>query len=259
MERSAELSSRFPRRPGPGYHSNSMTSHLGRAWSHLRLVVLPVSLALPLAAGCGGDSESSNNAATGGASSGSGGSSNGGGFDTGLDEDKGLDDLTPDEVQQLCDKTEALVDKTLDDETLCKFMGVVAGSAALLGEAGGDLGGGGAAGAPSVPAGDPQTLCEEGTAACLADPTTGDSACTVPSDCDITVGEYEACVSDMNAMFGAAKNLLPSCDNITLASLGLLGVLVQNQPASCDVVNEKCPDALPTGGISLDEPLPSGN
>jgi hypothetical protein len=218
--------------------------------------LLPVSLALPLAAGCGGDSESSNNAATGGASSGSGG---GGGFDTGLDDDKNLDDLTPDEVAQLCDKTEALVDKTLDDETLCKFMGVVAGSAALLGEAGGDVGGGGAAGGPSVPTGDPKALCEEGTAACLANPTPGESACTVPSDCAITVAEYEACVTDMNAMFGSAKNLLPTCDNITLASLGLLAVLVQNQPASCDVVEEKCPDVLPTGGVSLDQPLPAGN
>lgn len=227
-----------------GYQWASMTFPLRRlGW----LAIAPVAVSLCLASACGGDAESGSKGASGGTGS---------QFDTGLDGNKSLDSLTPDERQQLCDKTRELIDAALPEDKLCKLTGVMAGAFEQFGGALGAAGAPGFGGAPAAQ--DPQTACEEAQAACLAAPTETTSECNVPSDCTVTVAEYEACWNDLNASFGAATKVVPGCDNLTLFTLAPF-LALRKRPVSCDVVQEKCPgalDDLPLQDMDVPPPAP---
>jgi hypothetical protein len=201
-----------------------------------------VAAALCAAPACGGSSNNSSNGATGGTGGGtggglgsggssSGGTSNGSGgtpFDTGVDGTKNVSDLTPGEVEQICAATEQAVDREFSEARRCRLVGVTTG---FQGE-------------------NPAADCQAAEQQCLAAPEDTTTECNVPSDCDITVGEYEACINDSLAVYGNVFGSAPECEGLTqdkllIWALGLAGL---QEPASCAVVEEKCPEALPDTG-----------
>jgi hypothetical protein len=191
----------------------------------LRFAFVPFVAALCAVPACG----SSNNSSSG-ATGGTGGGSSSGGtssvpVDSGVEGGKTLTDLTPTEVQQLCDATEQAVDQVLSEESLCRIAGVMAG----LGS--------------ESPATDCQTTEQE----CLAAPGETTTDCDVPPDCDITVGEYEACLGDALPVLGSALGAAPACEGLTeqQALPLVLGLFAALQQPSCAVVQDKCPELLP--------------
>lgn len=67
----------------------------------------------------------------------------------------------------------------------------------------------------------------------------------VPSDCTATVGELEKCLKDYVDASFAAIDSMPSCSQVD-ADTDVSGLGAEpDMPRSCDVVEEKCPDALP--------------
>ncbi len=167
---------------------------------------------------------------TGGKSSGTGGSSSGSGgsnFDTGLDGSKNLNDLTPDEVEQLCEASEETVGELLDQERFCQVMGVTSAFSAES---------------------DLEGACQAARDACLAEPPEEESECTAPQDCDVTVAELEACVNDALPVYSSVFGSVPACEGLSEQTFlaWALGLVAFQQPESCAVVEERCPDVLPT-------------
>jgi hypothetical protein len=215
-----------------------MTSKMSRSGTLLRLAFVPCLAALWAIPACGGSNNSGSSKATGGTGSGTGGSSASGGsssggtggtpFDTGVDGTKNVSDLTPAEVQQICDATEEAVDREFSEARRCRLVGVTTG---FQGE-------------------NPAADCQAAEQQCLEAPEETATECNVPSDCDITVGEYEACINDSLAVYGSVFGSAPECEGLTQDKLLIwaLGLAGFQEPASCAIVEEKCPEALPDTG-----------
>ncbi|MBN2802476.1 MAG: hypothetical protein JXR91_05245 [Deltaproteobacteria bacterium] len=196
-------------------------------------------------------------------------SGDGGGttVNTGLPEDKIVSDLTDDEVYKACVAITKLVNSTADDtELLCKSEALmtVGMSYMVLGEFMTD---------------DAMvTTCDEAYKACMDAPATddattpeeecaGSSTEDIPANCNATVGEIENCLSDYNKLAADSIPDLPSCSSLTSEKLIELSASYGDMqtepepPASCDVVNEKCPGFLEemTGGGFSDTDMGYGD
>jgi hypothetical protein len=110
--------------------------------------------------------------------------------------------------------------------------------------------------------------CQEFYDECLkapqeSDPTEDFGECTKPSgECTATVGEMEACVSDTFAQLKASLAAFPGCDDVG-KDVGEPSIGNEAMPASCKVIEEKCPEALeetpselPGGGAGADDNAP---
>ena len=101
-----------------------------------------------------------------------------------------------------------------------------------------------------------QTACSNAESGCLKSLAqgvdAGTSTCRKPSGtCTVTVGELEACLSDSLTAMQTDLAKLPSCSTIRASDLMPTtgGGQQAPQPASCAVVNQKCPDAMQSSGI----------
>jgi hypothetical protein len=73
---------------------------------------------------------------------------------------------------------------------------------------------------------------------------------TFSATCLVTVGEYFTCVNDEAAAYAAAYAVFPSCDAVTVAllkSTPLDTPADPPEPASCALLDPKCPDAAGGG------------
>lgn len=225
---------------------------------------LPVCLSLVLAVACGGKDEtgpggSAGSAGSAGTSTGSGGSSGssstskggssgtskggssssgGGNFSTSVPGDKELGELTPAEVEQLCDDlgqfTEDLDVAAATQEFSCRVAGLVASVSAPESE-------------ESL-----RAACQVAYDECMAsppEPTTTEECSAPDASCTATVDEFEACMSDAKATFDELATALPSCEDLTLADLGSLAGEQPMAPASCTTFQEKCPNGPAVPGM----------
>jgi hypothetical protein len=166
---------------------------------------------------------------------------NGGGsttVSTSIPEDTKGSDLTQAQTNELCDAAAAAAKAAFPESeikpTMCGFL---AWSQASLFNMPGK--------------------CQDFYNQCLKAPqdSDGDSnveetgECTQPSSaCSATVGEIEACISDTLAQSKAMLAKLPGCDDVgTEFSEEDLGS--DESPASCKVVEEKCPEALESNAV----------
>jgi hypothetical protein len=99
--------------------------------------------------------------------------------------------------------------------------------------------------------GDPAALCTQTYDACKQSSGSSSSGtCTPPSaTCMATVGEIEQCLTDSFGALSETMALFPQCDSLDQFDPNSLQTA---NPASCQVVQEKCPDALantPTGAL----------
>ena len=228
----------------------------------IRPIFASIGLCLATCVACGGsDSGSaspggagSNSAAGqssgGGAPGGSGAGGSGAGgrpssasgdYSSGVPGDKQLGSLSEQEFQGLC--------KKLDDyfSTGPVAAGIEEFNCRMSGLFGAAL-----SGAQTDAA--LQTACKPVYDACIAAPTMATSTCTKPdATCTATVAEYDACLNDSLDALSTLQNALPSCDKLTVASLGSLGSLggatSAQESASCQTVKAKCPSAPPAPGL----------
>ena len=146
--------------------------------------------------------------------------SSGSSVDLPFEKDKAVKDLSADERQQLCKAgLEGLRDAY--GAELCSLMGLVS-----------DLAG--------------EESCESARESCL-DETFDTSSCEAgeaqPVNCDVTIGEVEACMNDMLAL---ADDLMPeiSCSS-SLSDLQDIDVGDFDDleaPGSCKAIDEQCED-----------------
>jgi hypothetical protein len=68
------------------------------------------------------------------------------------------------------------------------------------------------------------------------------------SACTATVGEYEKCLNDDVAQIQTLSAQIPMCKDLTAAKLDASTAAIEEQmePASCTVVDMKCPEASPS-------------
>lgn len=169
-----------------------------------------------------------------------GGSSDDGGkssttVNTSIPEDTKGSELTQAQTDELCDAAEAVAEATFSESqikpTMCGFAAWSQASAFNM---------------PSK--------CQDFYNECLKEPVessgdppvTEEGQCTKPSStCTATVGEIEKCINDSFAQAKAMFAKFPGCADVgeefSLEDLGS-----QESPASCKVVEAKCPEALQT-------------
>jgi hypothetical protein len=213
-----------------------------------------IGLSLALCVACGGTSDSGNGDPAGSAGtsspggsggspggSGPGGGSPGGGspggapstgstYSSGIAGDKQVGALTDQEFASMCQKFSDYFSTgavgAAAEEITCRmgalFVGILAQSDAEL-----------------------QTTCKAVYDQCIAGPTMTEETCNKPdATCTATVAEYDACLNDAGKAFIALPNALPTCDKATLTSLENLDLGSQGEsPASCKIVETKCPSA----------------
>lgn len=175
---------------------------------------------------------SSSSSMAGGSSTPSGGNSTttGGGD---LPQDKPVNTLTDDEAKQLCEELQK--DEAGLESFSCKLSGILA---VVFSGADTDA--------------KAQAACKAAYDECVAGLMTSTGSCdagAVNGDCTATVAELEACMNDSKAAVEAASTQIPSCDTITLKDLmsGDTTPSMEDSPASCKVIEMKCPGALPSG------------
>lgn len=229
------------------------------------IVGLPCCAALALVAGCSGDSAGdgggggSSGGPSGGSSStagtnGSSGSSNqsgsgntggtssvpgGGDFATSVPGSKPLGDLTPAEVDQLCDDLDAFYSSSgvaSDlEEFSCRLGGIIA--AAFTGAETDEAA---------------QAACQSAYDSCMAEPAETTSECGEASaTCTATVAELAACTNDSRQFFRDATDELPACSELTVDDLAGGPGEESMAPPSCTTFEMKCPDGPmpPSAGI----------
>jgi hypothetical protein len=93
--------------------------------------------------------------------------------------------------------------------------------------------------------GDAAGVCKMAYDECLKAPAeTSTSTCEKPSaTCTATIGEIEACLNDSMAQVSQMLEALPGCDDVGKPLDGAAPT-EQQSPASCQVVQQKCPEAL---------------
>lgn len=140
------------------------------------------------------------------------------GFDTGVPGDKHSSELTQTEVDQVCDATRDYLEASVDDEDVCRALAAVA----------------------SARSDEPAAACEAAYAECLDQREAASMLTCVAGgdDCDITVGEYEACVQAFVTSAAPILAKFPTCEDVTRFSLiPLLGLL---ELPECTSVSERC-------------------
>lgn len=147
---------------------------------------------------------------------------------TSVDSSKKIEDLSGEELQQLCDDyTDALV-KALDQQFMCT-MAAIAASAELGGS---------------------KLACEVAYDTCVdmeleidveeffsCEDIIDDS--DEVDDCDATVGEVDTCVQDLLKVFDDIADSLSCSDS---SSEGLEDILDVENPASCEALGDDCLD-----------------
>lgn len=208
-------------------------------------------LAIGVVLGCGNDS------GTGGADAGAGradaastgGSSGAAGaptISTGLPPNKRLDELTPAERTQACNKIVGSVNGGSLNADYCKITSTV--TAALAS----GLDPGATSGASDA---EVREFCTQAYQTCVMDPQASPAACETiamrSTTCTATVAELEACGgANAKALRDAAAGL-PSCDKLTQATAGAALLTLGASPltmqaAACNEFNRKCPGVIGT-------------
>ena len=151
----------------------------------------------------------------------------------GLRPDLVLGDMTPAQTDQLC---EVNLSRTLEDPTyvssLCRIVGVY--NAASLGDAG-------------RPDEELRRTCELSEDECrtTVDDALADGDCgPLSSACRVTLAEYEACSADYLEAIIQFAQTLPTCFTVSGSDEIDVVMVEELQPASCAVVEEKCPEVL---------------
>jgi hypothetical protein len=166
----------------------------------------------------------------------------GGTVNSGVPEDKQADELSAQEIQDVCQATADAIDAAVTDDRFCRI-------AAAMGAAfAGSLGG------PTVA----RTACDSLYEQCLDDPQSvrdqlpadtnlgGASLdCSAAPDsvsnCSVTVGEFETCAGDQIDGITEALDAVPTCDDLTdeqLTGGGDPVFMEPGTPKSCDGLNE---------------------
>lgn len=150
-------------------------------------------------------------------------------FNSGVDQGKAISDLTPAEQQKFCDSTAKWADSLVSTQAICRISGHSATSVATTDA-------------------EARTICQQTYDACLESPPDagiGDSfECDTAggAECTATVGEYETCLSDAGGLLKAQFEGIPGCNE---ARAGAVGIDFEfgdfDPPASCQVLDEKCP------------------
>ncbi len=158
----------------------------------------------------------------------------GGAVSSGINSSKQLDGLSEAEGQKLCEEFLSEMTKLLDKEALCKIAGI---SAAEI-----------AAGSVQVchstydgcmKTDRADTMLDEmldELASCDSEDFSDDGE---EGECNATVGEMEKCANDMLAVYESSLDEL-SCENFQTFE-------EPEEPASCQVVEEKCPGVMEDG------------
>jgi len=164
-----------------------------------------------------------------------------GSFSSGLPADKQLGSLTDAEKAALCQKlsdyfSQGTISKSLEEFT-CRSSSAL--FALVLSGAQNDA--------------DLQTACKSAYEPCLSSPVMTSESCKVSetgSTCTATVAEYDACMNDYAKSLDQLITTFPTCDKLTLTSSSQIFAL--SEPASCQTLQEKCPDAALPGQDSDD-------
>jgi hypothetical protein len=167
---------------------------------------------------------------------------------TGLSGEARLYQLTPDELTRLCQDTAAYVEAVLPSSSFCRPSAISAAAAI--------------APTPTPEAGDAdlQRACVLAYASCLVN-TSFDAGAAAepgatapwfgcagfPSDCQATIAGYSACVRDATTLAARVYGALPTCNQLTLASLTAMttdaGANVSySAPPTCVEVQAECPN-----------------
>jgi hypothetical protein len=180
-------------------------------------------------------------AGSGGGSSGSAGSGTastctkdqGGTVVTGLCGDAPLNTLTPAEITQLCDDTNAYVGGSVSKQNACKY-------SALLD----------AASSSSPTEVELQAYCSDAENACNQDAASmgpGALCGQVPSTCSATVAQYSVCIVDETALFEQGVSELVSCSMMTFDDVtSIYDVSTDaDDAAGCMALMTACPNYFP--------------
>jgi len=93
--------------------------------------------------------------------------------------------------------------------------------------------------------------CQSAYDACTS--TVTSSMCTgkPSSACMTTVAEYTKCLADQAAAVSSVSAQIPMCSALKAASLSttVSGLTTPNTPASCAVVQQKCPEVMGANGM----------
>jgi hypothetical protein len=197
----------------------------------MRFSMLLVGLSAMAAVACGGSDDNDGGGGAGKAGSGTAGTGSGSGgtgsgnVDSGSPEGTPANELTDAQVQAFCDSVGKATEAAIGADAQAATCGFSAYFVATL--SGGDA-----------------AACQMAYDECAsAPPDTTSEECTKPSDtCTATVGEIEACLSDSLAQMKQLLAALPGCDDLG-KDVGEPS-LESESPASCAVVQEKCPEAL---------------
>lgn len=172
---------------------------------------------------------------------------------TGVDTNKPIGTVTPQEADQICKSTQTWAKQAIAEakqrELTCRVT-------ALALAAGGAFAGGGM-GANEAQL---RMTCQTSFDQCMMAPvptsSTVPAMCqSFPATCTATVAEYEACLNDMPPFVDKTLETLPKCETLTqLGLLSLLG-LQSTLPATCQTFQTKCGGAgIP--GIPTPTPTP---
>lgn len=150
------------------------------------------------------------------------------------DPNRVISELSPTELTGLCDATLATVNAALGGKTL----GQVGCQVAYFSFSFSD-----------EEAGDITTVCEDIVATCADSDDTFECpfADQDVSDCDATVGEFQACLNAISSVYGEIANL--SCSTLTMDDLR--GLENFEEPSECREFERKC--NIDNGG---EEPQP---
>ncbi len=163
----------------------------------------------------------------------------GGGIDSGVPDNKQGDELNGEEIQAVCEATVHYRDETIDPgEFSCRFAGSAAAIVSAL--SGDDL--------ETV-----REACTEAYEPCkqeaIAEAPTAEERCAnVPEtapECDATVAEVEACLTENVDRQKEAIEAIPTCSAINDENVEEEQDQEQETDSSdtCDAMLEKCPEA----------------
>jgi hypothetical protein len=162
---------------------------------------------------------------------------------SGLDSGKVASSLSAAEQNTLCTRANEYFMSLLSKEDTCKMAGLL--GAAL---SGGDSS---LSEAKSACSG-MYNLCMQGAEEKVDNTKTLNDCTKGLSDCSATVGEIETCLNDSGAATKAAMAELPSCSQITEATLNSTFTPASTEPASCKSLQTKCPN-LSTNQSSISD------
>lgn len=151
-------------------------------------------------------------------------------FESGVEPERPLRELTVAEAQRVCENAAAAAAAfyTEGQDGVCALTGIFAGAF-------GGIGGG----APST------ALCESARQQCeAAEPQTEELVCdlaSIPEDCELTASELEACYNDAIAVLGGFLDDLAARSCSELLSPEAEMIATPEEPESCRTAEMKCP------------------